>query len=335
MCDRPMTLRPLCLALSRLSMIVLLVLGGCAAAGHRPVAGEEDFNDPLESTNRAIFGFNQEVDRTVLVPAANAYRAVFPEPARDSIHDFLENLRAPIIFVNDVLQANPKLAGDTAARFALNTTIGIAGFVDIAARWGIPYHYQDFGITFGVWGIPEGPYLVIPVLGPSDPRDLTGIIVEGFADPWDILAGNAHYLWAPLIRHAIAGIDERSRYIETLADIQRTSLDYYATIRSLYRQRRNALIRHEEKNLPPNPSLGQGGGPTPIVARSSPPTPSPGQGGGPNPIAARLNPPMPPVVVSEQAMLPRSDYDATLPADRGSRDDDSRGFVDAAHGFRR
>jgi phospholipid-binding lipoprotein MlaA len=260
-----MTLCPLRLALSRLSMIGLLLLAGCAAAGHPRTAGGEDFNDPFENTNRAIFRFNQKVDANVLVPVAKGYRAVVPPPARDALRDFFDNLRGPIILANDVLQGNVRLAGDTLGRFLLNSTLGMAGFVDIAGRWGIPYHDQDFGLTFATWGVPEGPYLVVPVLGPSNPRDLSGTIAESFADPWDILAGDAHYLWAPLTRHIVNGVDERSRYIETLADLQRTSLDYYAAIRSLYRQRRAALLHHEQKNLPANPSLGQGGGPVPIA----------------------------------------------------------------------
>lgn len=122
---------------------------------------------------------------------------------------------------------------------------------------GIPYHENDLGVTFGVWGIPEGPYLVVPILGPGDPRDLTGQVAEGFGDPFNrLVTGNPFTLyWIPFVRGGVSGIDQRSRYIETLADIERTSLDYYATIRSLYRQRRAALIRHEQQNLPPNPAF--------------------------------------------------------------------------------
>ena len=213
--------------------------------------GAEDFNDPLEDPNRAIFKFNQSVDHAVLVPVAKAYRTALPDPVRNSVRDFLYNLRAPLIFANDALQGDFGWAKDTFARFVINTTIGMGGLVDVAGRWGIPYHEQDFGVTLGVWGIAEGPYLVVPVLGPSDPRDLGGQVAEGFADPWNIVASNHHMIWIAFVRGAVSGIDQRSRYIETLADIERTSLDYYATIRSLYRQRRAALVHHKHEQLPP------------------------------------------------------------------------------------
>jgi phospholipid-binding lipoprotein MlaA len=269
-----MNLLLLRLVISHLFLLVALMLPGCAtrSGNSQPaVAEEEDFNDPLEDTNRAIFDFNQMVDRNVLVPVAKAYRTVLPDPVRDSIRDFLHNLRAPLIFANDALQGDFERAGQTFARFTLNSTLGVGGLIDVAGRWGqLPYHEQDLGLTFGTWGIPEGPYLVVPILGPSTPRDLTGQVAEGFGDPFNyIVTGNPYTLyWIPFVRGGVAGIDQRSRYIETLADIERTSLDYYATIRSLYRQRRAALIRHEEEqNLPPPASFSRNDSPTMPVGR--------------------------------------------------------------------
>jgi phospholipid-binding lipoprotein MlaA len=269
-----MNLLLLRLVVSHLFLLVALMLPGCAtrSGNSQPaVAEEEDFNDPLEDTNRAIFDFNQMVDRNVLVPVAKAYRTVLPDVVRDSLRDFLHNLRAPLIFVNDALQGDFELAGQTFARFTLNSTLGVGGLIDVAGRWGqLPYHEQDLGVTFGVWGVPEGPYLVVPVLGPSNPRDLVGQTGEGFGDPLNlIVTGNPFTLyWIPFIRGGVSGVDQRSRYIETLADIERTSLDYYATIRSLYRQRRAALIRHEkEQNLPPPASFSRNDSPTMPVAR--------------------------------------------------------------------
>ena len=258
-----MNLRPICLVFLNLVLLSALILSGCATPSNNPqpeAAEAEDFNDPFEDANRAIFDFNQVVDRNVLVPVAKAYRSVLPEPVRDSLRDFLRNLREPLIFANDALQGDFEHAGQTVARFTLNSTLGVGGLIDVAGRWGqLPYYEQDLGLTFGVWGIPEGPYLVVPVLGPSDPRDLVGQVAEGFGDPFNkLVTGNPYTLyWIPFVRGGVAGIDQRSRYIETLADIERTSLDYYATIRSLYRQRRAALIRHEkEQNLPPPASFG-------------------------------------------------------------------------------
>ena len=179
---------PLRLAFSGSVVVLALFASGCATRrrirSRRRLAGE-DFHDPFEDTNRKIFEFNQVVDRHVLVPVAKAYRASLPEPVRDSLRDFLNNLQEPLIFANDTLQGDFGRAKDTVVRFVLNSTIGMGGLVDVAGRWGIPYHEQDLGVTLGVWGIPEGPYLVVPVLGPSDPRDLGGEVAEGFADPWN------------------------------------------------------------------------------------------------------------------------------------------------------
>jgi phospholipid-binding lipoprotein MlaA len=252
--------RPVCVAFSNLLLVLAVILPGCATQANAPqsAAAEEEFNDPFEDTNRAIFDFNQVVDRNVLVPVAKAYRDALPDAVRDAIHDFLYNLRDPLIFANDTLQGDFKRAGETFARFVLNSTLGVGGLIDVAGRWGqLPYHEQDLGVTLGVWGIPPGPYLVVPILGPSDPRDLGGQVAEGFGDPFNrLVTGNPYTLyWIPFVRGGVSGIDQRSRYIDTLADIERTSLDYYATIRSLYSQRRAALIRGQRENLPPPTTL--------------------------------------------------------------------------------
>ena len=264
-------------ALLDLTVVSALMLGGCAASNteQQQVANyEEEFNDPLENVNRKIFDFNQFVDRNAIVPVAKAYRAALPDPVRDSFRDFLNNLREPLVFVNDTLQGQFKHAGETMGRFVINSTIGMGGVVDVAGRWGVPYHEEDLGLTLGTWGVPEGPYLVVPILGPSTPRDLGAQVAEGFGDPWNRLVTGSPWTlyWIPFVRGGLSGIDTRSRYIETLADIERTSLDYYATISSLYRQRRAALIRHEqEENLPPKAgfTLREDPGTPSTVARSA------------------------------------------------------------------
>ena len=230
---------------------------------------DEGPDDPYENTNRAIFNFNQDVDRSVLVPVSNAYRTVLPQPLRDSIHDFLQNLNGPIIFANDVLQGQFGLAGQTFGRLVVNSTLGLGGAVDVATKAGIPYHTNDLGITLATWGVAPGPYLMVPVLGPSNPRDLFGDVADGFGDPGNIVASNHQLIWASFVRSATSGIDERSRNIESLAEIERTSLDYYATVRSLARQRRAAQIRHQQEDIP-NASPLQG-------ASAIPPTPAPPQ----------------------------------------------------------
>lgn len=269
-----MSLRPLRMVFPGLWVALALVGSGCATPPRTQqpaAAAEEDFHDPFENTNRKIFAFNQVVDRHVLVPVAKTYRASLPSPVRDSIRDFLNNLAEPLIFANDALQGDFGQAKDTVVRFVLNSTVGMAGLVDVAGRWGIPYHEQDLGVTLGVWGVPAGPYLVLPVLGPSDPRDLGGEVAEGFGDPFNrLVTGNPFTLyWIPFVRGGVSGIDQRARYLDTLADIERTSLDYYATLRSLYRQRRAALIRGENKNLPPPSGFTLNGAP------EAPPTAAP------------------------------------------------------------
>jgi phospholipid-binding lipoprotein MlaA len=249
-----------------------LAVSGCAAPGAsggapgttQTASAEEGFNDPFEDTNRGTFGFNKAVDDAVLVPVAKAYRTVIPPPMRQSLHDFMQNLNGPVIFMNDMLQGQVGLAGNTLARLALNTTVGVGGMFDVATRVGIPYHSNDLGITLAVWGFAAGPYVIVPVLGPSNPRDLIGQVGDGLADPGNYVAGQHHLLWAVMTRTATSGIDQRSRNIETLADIERTALDNYATIRSLYRQRREAQIRHENSNLP-NPGFGGDGGSEPAI----------------------------------------------------------------------
>ena len=239
-----------------------LALVGCAAPGtgsglsqgQEAEAAEVEFNDPLEEVNRSIFGFNQVVDRVVLVPVAKSYRTAVPPPMRASVHDFLRNLNAPVIFANDVLQAQPRLAAQTLARLTINSTLGAAGMFDVASRIGIPHHSNDMGITFATYGIEEGPYLIAPVLGPTNPRDIVGNVADSFIDPANYVAGKYDVWYAPLARTVVSGIDLRARNIEALADIEKTSLDFYATIRSLYRQRRAAEVRHEDSNLP-NPKF--------------------------------------------------------------------------------
>lgn len=231
-------------------LLTLLGAAGCAAPGPQATVQPTEAYDPWENTNRDIFAFNQRVDRSVLVPVAEAYRGNLPQPVRDGIHNFLQNLDLPIIFANDVLQAEPGLAAHSAGRFVVNTTAGVAGFFDPATPLGLPYHANDLGITMARWGVPEGPYIIVPVLGPSTVRDTAGEVADGFGDPGNYVAGEHHLIWATILRTGTQGIDTRSRNIETLADIEKTSLDYYATIRSLYRQRRAAEIRHEQDNLP-------------------------------------------------------------------------------------
>jgi phospholipid-binding lipoprotein MlaA len=200
-----------------------------------------EVNDPLESVNRAIFDFNLKIDRAILKPAAKGYRAVLPEPGRDIIKNFLDNLRTPIILANDILQGKPGRAGITVHRFLFNTTLGLGGLFDLVGDLGLEGHDEDFGQTLAVWGVGEGPYLVIPILGPRPPRDAIGLAVDSVV--FDPLGYVDLAFYIGLARTGTRAIDERSRHIESLDEIEETSIDFYATIRSLYRQRRNDEIR--------------------------------------------------------------------------------------------
>jgi phospholipid-binding lipoprotein MlaA len=228
------------IAFGRIIAAVLIgfVLAGCASTS--AVEGS-DVNDPLEGFNRTMFRVTLAVDRAVLRPTAVAYRDVFPQPVRDSLRNFLNNLNSPIVLANDILQGEANRAGVTLLRAGVNTTLGIGGLFDIAQRWGYQRHSEDFGQTLAVWGVPEGPYLFLPLFGPANPRDLTGYIADIFFDPityaqWD---GKIYF---QIGRNGVDIIDLRARNIDTLDEIERTSLDYYASIRSLYRQTRNNEI---------------------------------------------------------------------------------------------
>jgi len=231
------------------TMCLTLALAACAT-GQGP-GGEEDpyqVNDPIEPVNRAIFSFNDTLDQYVIKPVAQGYHDFLPASVQSGIRNFLNNLHEPIVFANDLLQGRPGPAGDDLARLAINSTFGLGGIFDIAGMGGNRYHDADFGQTFGVWGVPDGPYLVLPIFGPSNPRDTAGMVAGSFADPADAVAVANNYYIPVFARGLVDGIDTRSRYLNTLDRIRSTSLDYYATIRSLSRQRRAAEIRHEETN---------------------------------------------------------------------------------------
>lgn len=241
------------------ALAAVLALGACATPPEDPQARAEfeADNDPIEPFNRAIFDFNLVVDDILIRPAAIAYRDVVPEPARDSVKNALENLRSPIVFANDVLQGEPERAGTTVLRFLINSTFGLLGIFDVAKDAGYPGHSEDFGQTFASWGIGEGPYLVLPILGPSNPRDTTGLALEWYSDPFNIWMDNTGRDWVMWTRTGLTGIDWRSRNIDTIDELKKTSIDFYAAVRSLYRQRRAEEIRNSRPTS-------ESPGPTPL-----------------------------------------------------------------------
>ena len=227
------------------------LLTGCATMPSS-TEGPQDINDPLEPFNRVMFNTTLALDKAVLRPTALVYRRVVPEPIRDSLRNFLNNLDSPIIFTNDVLQGEFSRAGETLLRFGANSTIGLGGVVDVAKRWGYMRHYEDFGQTLAVYGVGEGPYLFVPLLGPSNPRDVVGWTTDIFFDPLTYARWREKF-WYQTGRAAVDFVDLRARNIETLDEIEKTSLDFYASVRSLYRQSRNNEISNgatEVQDLP-------------------------------------------------------------------------------------
>lgn len=225
--------------------LVVAVLPGCAtqpppADDPEALAEYEQTNDPYEPTNRAIFEFNQTLDRALIKPAALGYRAAIPEWGRNRIDDFLGNLNTPIIFMNDVLQAEFGRAVQTVGRFVMNSTFGVLGIMDVAKHAGIQPHEEDFGQTLAVWGFSEGPYIMLPLLGPTSPRDGIGMGVDMVADPIGWYAPT----WANITRTVVSGVDTREQYLDILDEVEKSSLDYYAQIRSMYRQNRVKEIQN-------------------------------------------------------------------------------------------
>lgn len=236
------------------------MLMGVAACASKPPASDpealaiyRETNDPLEPMNRAILKFNQGMETVILKPVAKGYKAILPAPARRSVYNALHNLKSPVILINDVLQGEGERAGQTFLRFLINSTIGIGGLIDVADKVGLPSHDEDFGQTLAVHGGKEGAYLVLPLFGPSSLRDGFGLGVDVLLDPlfWILRAEGVGYL--NLARLGLEGIDRLARNLDQLEDLQQSSLDYYAALRSAYRQNRSSEIangREEELDLP-------------------------------------------------------------------------------------
>ena len=210
------------------------LLASCAA--RRVTASPE--HDPIEGVNRKIFWFNDRVDTYVLEPVASGWAWVAPVRVRTSVKNFFDNLRFPIVTVNDLLQAKPVAAGSDVARFAVNTTVGVLGFFDPASRWGLEKHDEDFGQTLGYWGVPAGPYVVLPILGPSDLRDALGLGVDYAASVTPFFVDQFILIGA----NVVDAVDERSLILKEARDAKASSFDYYIFLRNAYVQRRNAQV---------------------------------------------------------------------------------------------
>jgi phospholipid-binding lipoprotein MlaA len=238
--------------LKRSFLAILLASFLALSGGAVYAATPSDTDDPLESMNRAFFDFDMFLDRILLKPAAQVYVAVVPEPGRHAIRHVLDNMNEPIVFANNMLQGEFHRADITVGRFLLNSTFGLAGIFDWASQSGLPKQNGDFGQTLYVWGFPSGPYLFLPLLGPSNPRDAIGYAVDSEADPIGYAFWYAGGLrWAAFSRFGVDTVDTRSHQLDTLDELQKNAIDFYAEVRSLARQRRAIQLRHGEPGLYP------------------------------------------------------------------------------------
>ena len=241
----------------RLATILVLLLSSSACAtrgqsvsgGEEPVSVEEahNNNDPFEPFNRAMYTFNDKLDRYLLKPVARGYRAVVPRPVRRGVSNFFSNLREPVVIINNALQGKFGNAASGLGRFLTNSTFGLFGLLDVATPFGLERHDEDFGQTLGVWGVGDGPYLVLPFFGPSNFRDGIGIYSDWQLYPPTYLSDESTK-WTV---YAIEAVDTRARLLDT-GDIleQAAGRDPYAFVREAYRQRRRSLIEDGGKQEP-------------------------------------------------------------------------------------
>jgi phospholipid-binding lipoprotein MlaA len=226
--------------------LVCAGLAGCAtpppASDPDAVADYNQTNDPWEPTNRVLYAVNNGIDAVVMRPLAVGYTWAVPQFVRTRVHNVLYNLNSPVLLANDMMQGKPARAGDTLMRFVINSTIGVAGLFDVADGWGYPYHNADFGETMALWGVPDGPYLFLPVLGPGSPRDSSGHGVDIALDPLTWIGHGATVSDLGYARYGMTLLDVRSGLLDTLDKATSQALDPYATVRSLYRQHRDSEI---------------------------------------------------------------------------------------------
>jgi len=225
----------------RLHTLTALILSAIALTA---CATQPD-EDPLEGYNRAMFSFNTALDKAVFRPVAKGYRYITPDPIRERIGNFSDNLREPVTMVNAFLQGDFDHGMVSFWRFIINSTIGIGGLHDVATTAGLKERREDFGQTLAVWGVGEGPYIVLPILGSSNLRDTTGVVAGWYMDPFTYILDTNDRIWLAVGQ----GVVERERLIDPIDDIYETSLDPYATFRSVYEQLRAAQIENRYSDL--------------------------------------------------------------------------------------
>jgi len=202
--------------------------------------GEADPNDPFESYNRSVHSFNQGFDRTVAKPVAQTYQEVMPTWADKGITNFFGNLGDVIVLSNDLLQFKFEQAASDTARILFNTTAGLLGFIDVASHMDLPKHNEDFGQTLGYWGVPSGPYFVLPFFGPSSIRDTAGMVVDySYFDP--VVNNVAHFSDRSAL-FIIDFVDTRADFLKATRLLDEAALDHYIFTREAYLQRREYYV---------------------------------------------------------------------------------------------
>lgn len=226
------------LSASRKPMIALVLAATLSGCAHVGPAGDEENVDPWEPFNRSMFKFNDNVDRVVLKPVAKGYKAVLPARVRKHVGNFFRNLDEPTTIVNDILQGKFHQSAHDSVRFLFNTTFGILGLFDVSTAFGIERHDEDFGQTFSVWGFGQGPYLVLPLLGPSTLTDSIGLIPSTlYTDP-RTANGDAELTYVLLGTDAV---DTRARLLGA-SKVVELQLDPYVFTRETYLQKREQLV---------------------------------------------------------------------------------------------
>ncbi len=229
--------------IASISALAIVGLTGCASTS----ATSENANDPFEGFNRRMFAVNNALDKAVLEPVAKGYRTVTTDDMREGVSNALANLKEPVTFVNEVLQGELISAGHTVGRFAMNSTLGVAGLVDVAGHLGVERTKEDFGQTLGKWGVGDGPYLVLPVIGSTNPRDLLGSGVDSAFQPLNYaqFEGDTEFRIGRSVLGVVSG---REKLIETVEELREQQADPYTAVRRIYGQTRDAAIRNGQED---------------------------------------------------------------------------------------
>ncbi|HLA35320.1 MAG TPA: VacJ family lipoprotein [Rhodocyclaceae bacterium] len=214
------------------------MLGGCATPNAGNAANSYDERDPVEGVNRAVFAFNQGLDTVLIRPMAVGYEFVLPTPIRTGVGNFFDNIGDVFVGVNNLLQGKVADAASDLGRVAINSTLGIFGLFDIASEAGLEKHEEDFGQTFGRWGVGDGPYLVVPVFGPRTTRDTLGLVLDMKVDP----VGQVDHVPTRNTLTALRLVNTRATLLPADKVIEEAALDKYSYMRDAYLQRRRNLI---------------------------------------------------------------------------------------------